>query len=196
MTACCVLRSGGDFGPEHVQWLARQVPGLVCLSDAPVPGVDWRPLQHDWPTWWAKMEMFGPALEGDVLMIDLDTVVLRLPEAPGETTVLQDFTEPGVMGSGFMFVTAADRARVWGAWLADPAGHMAANRRWPKWGDQGFLMDHLADAARWQDISPGAIVSYKVHVRGRRLPEDAQVCCFHGRPRPWHVNEPWVPKCP
>ena len=189
MTPCCVLRSGGDFGPEHVRWLARQVPGLVCLSDVPpVPGVDWRPLQHGWPGWWAKMEMFGPALEGDVLMIDLDTVVLRLPEAPSETTVLQDFTDPSVMGSGFMFVTAADRARVWEAWLADPAGHMAANRRWPKWGDQGFLQDHIGGAAKW-----GANVrSYKVHCRGG-LPEGTDVVCFHGKPRPWAVRDAWVP---
>ena len=188
MVIACVLRSGGDFGPEHVQWLARQVPGLVCLSDVPVPGVDWRPLQHDWPGWWAKMEMFGPALEGDVLMIDLDTVVLRLPEAPGETTVLQDFTEPSVMGSGFMYVTAADRARVWDAWLADPAKHMRDNRRWPKWGDQGFLQEHIGGAAKW-----GASVrSYKVHCRGG-LPEGADVVCFHGKPRPWDARAAWVP---
>ena len=27
------------------------------------------PLEHDWPGWWAKMEMFGPSLTGDVLML-------------------------------------------------------------------------------------------------------------------------------
>ena len=192
MIKACVLRSGGDFGPEHVRWLARQVPGLVCLTDTPVEGVECIPLEHDWPGWWAKMEMFGPSLTGDVLMIDLDTVVLQLPEQPATTTVLRDFTEPSVIGSGFMYVTAEDRARVWEAWLQDPAGHMRACNRWPKWGDQGFLMDHLADAARWQDISPGAIVSYKVHCR-EGLPADAKVVCFHGKPRPWNTRAAWVP---
>lgn len=188
MVTACVLRSGGDFGPEHVQWLARQVPGLVCLSDVSVPGVDWRPLEHDWPGWWAKMEMFGPTLEGDVLMIDLDTVVLRLPDEPAHTTVLRDFTEPRVMGSGFMYVTAADRARVWAAWTADPKRHMRDNTRWPKWGDQGFLQDHIGAAAKWGDN----VRSYKVHCRAG-LPAGTDVVCFHGKPRPWAVRNDWAP---
>lgn len=188
MIKACVLRSGGDFKPEHVQWLARQVPGLVCLSDVPVQGVETIPLAHDWPIWWAKMEMFGPSLDGDVLMIDLDTVVLAMPEQPSETTVLADFTKPEIMGSGFMYVTATDRARVWEAWLQDPAKHIAANQRWPKWGDQGFLQDYLGDSAKWG----GEVVSYKVHCRDG-LPKGTQVVCFHGKPRPWHVRDNWVP---
>jgi hypothetical protein len=189
MIAACVLRSGGDFSAEHVQWLAKQVPGLVCLSDVPVPGVKTIPLQYDWPGWWAKMEMFGPALEGDVLMIDLDTVVLGMPERPAETTVLADFTRPEVMGSGFMYVTAADRARAWEAWLSDPAGHMAACQRWPKLGDQGFLQDYIGSAAKWGS----EVVSYKVHCL-KGVPDGAKVVCFHGKPRPWHVRADWVPK--
>lgn len=188
MIKACVLRSGGDFTAEHVQWLARQVPGLVCLSDVPVAGVETLPLQSDWPGWWAKMEMFGPSLEGDVLMIDLDTVVRELPAQPAESTVLRDFTEPSVMGSGFMYVTAADRKRVWDAWLADPAGHMAACAKWPKWGDQGFLQDHIGSAAKWG----GEVVSYKVHCRSG-VPAGAKVVCFHGKPRPWAVKAAWVP---
>lgn len=190
MIAACVLRSGGDFAPDHVQWLARQVPGLVCLSDVDVPGVETISLQHDWTGWWGKMEMFGPSLKGDVLMIDLDTVVRELPQQPDVTTVLRDFTEPSVMGSGFMFVTAADRARIWEAWIADPERHMRENTRWPKWGDQGFLMDHLGEAARWQDSEP--VYSYKVHCRNG-VPDDAKVVCFHGKPRPWHVKAGWIP---
>ena len=187
MTPVCVLRSGGDFGPEHVQWLAKQVPGLVCLSDVPVPGVDTIALQHDWPGWWAKMEMFGPSLEGDVLMIDLDTVVLRMPEA-SETTVLENYADPGWMGSGLMYVTAEDRARVWEAWIANPAKHIRENQRWPKWGDQGFLQDHIGNAARW-----GAEVrSYKMHCMAG-LPADTDVVVFHGKPRPWDVRAEWVP---
>lgn len=189
MTPACVLRSGGDFGPEHVQWLARQVPGLVCLSDTPVPGVTTLPLVYDWPGWWAKLEMFGPALDGDVLMIDLDTVVLRMPDEPDETTVLTDFTEPDIMGSGFMFVTAADRARVWGAWLASPEKHMRDNQRWPKWGDQGFLQEHIGGAAKWGDN----VCSYKVHCRAG-IPKGVDVVCFHGKPRPWDVRAEWVPQ--
>lgn len=189
MRVACVLRSGGDFRPAHVQWLARQVPGLVCLSDVPVPGVETIPLKHGWPGWFSKLEMFGPSLRGDVLMMDLDTVVLNLPDEPGETTVLQDFTHADVMGSGLMFVTAADRRRVWDAWMTDPAGHMAACSRWPKYGDQGFLQDHIGNAAKWGD----RVRSYKVHCT-EALPEGTDVVCFHGQPRPWAVRAPWVPR--
>src|SRR5690606_35426599 len=120
--------------------------------------------------------------------IDLDTVVLVMPDLPDETTVLQDFTEPSVMGSGFMYVTAADRARVWEEWLEDPEAHMRANNRLPKWGDQGFLEPLIGGAAKW-----GAeVASYKVHCR-TGVPEGAKVVCFHGKPRPWNVRTPWVP---
>jgi len=188
VTPVCVLRSGGDFAPEHVQWLARQVPGLVCLSDVPVPGVPCLPLVYDWPGWWAKMEAFGPAIDGDILLLDLDTVVLQMPAMPTETTVLRDWVEPSVINSSLMYVTAADRARVWSAWIADPAGHMARCTRWPKLGDQGFLVEHLADAARWGE----EVVSYKVHCRGG-VPAEAQAVCFHGKPRPWQVRAAWIP---
>lgn len=192
VTKACVLRSGGDFRPEHVQWLARQVPGLVCLSDVDVPGVETIRLQTDWPGWWAKLEMFGPLLRGDVLMLDLDTVVREMPLMPTRTTVLRDFTQPDVIGSGFMFVTATDRARCWEAFKRDPVGIMASCTKWPRWGDQGFLMDHLAAAQRWQDVAK--VYSYKVHCRSG-VPSDAQVVCFHGKPRPWDVRDAWVPPC-
>lgn len=189
MIKACVLRSGGDFGPEHVRWLARQVPDLVCLTDTPVEGVECIALEHDWPGWWAKMEMFGPSLTGDVLMIDLDTVVLRMPEMPDRTTVLENFADSGWMGSGFMYVTAADRARVWAGWMQNPEKHMRDNRTWPKWGDQGFLQDYIGGAARWGEN----VRSYKIHIRGRALPPGVDVVCMHGRPRPWEARESWIP---
>ena len=183
VTPVCVLRSGGDFRPEHAQRLARQVPGLVCLSDVPVPGVATRALQHGWPGWWSKMEAFAPELEGDVLLIDLDTLVLRMPALPAVTTVLPDFYRPELMGSGFMYLTAADRARCWAEWIKDPGGHMRRCRTRQCWGDQGFLQPLIGAAARW-----GAnVVSWKVHCKAG-IPPGAEVVCFHGRPRPWEIG--------
>lgn len=133
--------------------------------------------------------MFGPSLCGDVLMMDLDTVVLEMPPEPRDTTVLRDFTEPMVMGSGLMYVREADRARVWDAWIKDPAKHMRDNRTWPKWGDQGFLQDHLGRCAKWGS----EVHSYKVHCRDG-VPKGTKVVCFHGKPRPWHVAADWIPR--
>ena len=191
----CVLRSGGEYGPAHVQWLARQVPGLRCLSDVPVPGVDTLPLQYGWPGWWSKLELFRPDLAGDLLYLDLDTVVtgdLNPLEQVGTTTVLSDFYKPRLPASGLMFLAEADRAMVWQEWLRDPAGHMRRCRTREHWGDQGFLRDVLP-AQRWQDVLPGAVVSYKVHCQ-QTLPPAAQVVCFHGKPRPWSVRHNWIPE--
>lgn len=185
-TKVCVLRSGGDFEPRHVQWLAQQVPGLVCLSDQRIAGVKTIPLAQDWPGWWAKMAAFGPSISGDMLLMDLDTVVLRMPKLPTETTVLTDFTKPDRIGSGFMYVTAEDRARVWEAFTADPKGHMLRHQAE---GDQGFLLEHLADAARWGEN----VRSYKSHCQ-RGVPKGTDVVCFHGRPRPWEVPAEWIPR--
>lgn len=182
-TVACVLRSGGDFRPEHAQALAAHVPGLICLSDLPVPGLEVRRLVSPWRGWWAKMEAYGPTIEGDLLLMDLDTIVRRLPDVPTADTVLPDFYRPAdrsLIGSGFVFVTAATRARIWEKWLEDPAGHMARCTTRTCWGDQGFLAPFLSGAARWGSN----VVSYKVHCKAG-IPAGADVICFHGQPRPW-----------
>jgi hypothetical protein len=188
-TLLCVLRAGKDFAPAHVQWLARQVPGIVCLSDQSVPGVPTIALRTRWPGWWAKLEAFDSELvSGDVLLMDLDTVVLKLPRLPSKTTVLSDFYRPHLMGSGFMFITAADRARCWEAFNVNPARHMRECVTRARWGDQGFLQPFLGVAARWGD----EVRSYKVHCRSG-VPQGTQIVCFHGKPRPWDVADEWVP---
>lgn len=188
-TLLCVLRAGGDFRPWHVQWLAAQVPGLVCLSDQAVPGVPTVALRTRWPGWWAKMEAFDTKLiAGDVLLMDLDTVVLRMPELPAQTTVLPDFYRPDLMGSGFMFLAERDRARCWEVFSRDPARHMRECTTRFRWGDQGFLQPLLGGAARWGD----EVRSYKVHCRSG-VPPGTKVVCFHGKPRPWDVHTAWVP---
>lgn len=48
----CVLRSGGDYGPEHVRWLSKQVPDLVCLSDVWVDNVETVRMRYGFPGWW------------------------------------------------------------------------------------------------------------------------------------------------
>ncbi len=193
VTRVCVLRSGGDFTPRHVQWLAKQVPGLVCLTDMEVPGVPIIQMPNAWPGWWSKMNLFSPAIPGDLLYLDLDTVVigdLAPLEGVGETTLLDDFYKPGLMASGLMYIREEDKAHVWDAWMADPEGHQNRCRTRERWGDQGFLQDVLT-ANTWQNALPGAAVSYKVHCQ-KQIPHGARVVCFHGNPRPWAAKQSWV----
>lgn len=69
-----VLRSGGEYGPEHVRWLQAQFCKLssVCFSDVTVPGVNTIRLRFERPGWFSKMELFDPAaIESDILFFDL-----------------------------------------------------------------------------------------------------------------------------
>lgn len=67
MIKLCVLRSGGDFKPEHVIRLSKQVKDLVCLSDVDIEGIKTIPLQYDWPKWRSKLEIMRPDISGDVM---------------------------------------------------------------------------------------------------------------------------------
>lgn len=212
LTVACVLRSGGDFDAECVERLhagvTKHLPidhRFVCLSDVPVP-CQRIPLRYGWPKWWAKMQAFHPDITGDVLYLDLDTVVvgdLSDIASVGRLTMLTDFYWPERPASGLMYLTEADRAKVWGAWMHGPVGHMQRCGSGPRGdlGDQKFLGPILGpQAARFQDLLPGQVVSYKVHVRKAQKPREsgngqvppgARLVCFHGKPRPRDVKGFW-----
>lgn len=214
MIIATVLRSGGGYTPAHVQWLHRQLPPdvpSVCFSDVDVPDVQTIPLQHDWPGWWSKMELFRPDIMDDIFFIDLDTVIVGdITELLSEKrlAVLSDFYHPATIGSAIMRIPHSVKAGVWDAFVSD-VDHIMHSCTVPgkKWGDQGFLMDALPASVRWQKEYPGQIVSYKQHIAKAGMPgwhnirstgngcipSDTRIVCFHGKPRPWEVSLPWVP---
>ena len=88
LIVACVYRSGKfrgrNYGREWVLRLRSMVSHnltvphqFVCLSDVSVQGVDVIPLQTNWPGWWSKIELFGPALLSArrVLYLDLDVII-------------------------------------------------------------------------------------------------------------------------
>lgn len=192
----CVLKESAEYKPAHVQWLARQVPGLVCITHSTVPDVPTIAPDHDWPGWWSKLNLFNPSLiQDDLLYLDLDTVALGPLDdlMVGHTTMLSDFYKPSLPASGLMYIRHEDKGAVWTAWLQNPAKHMARCTTREHWGDQGFLRDALP-AKRWDAVRAGQVVSYKVHCKGGKVPDGARVVCFHGQPRPWAVSHPWIPR--
>ena len=180
----CVLRSGGDFNPDHVHRLSSQVKNLVCLSDVKIEGIKTLSLWYDWAKWWAKIEICRPDIHGDVMFYDLDTLVINEPENVNVDTVLTDFGDDNVIGSGLMYLTQETRAKIWDAFIKDPQGNMAKHVKWPS-GDQGFILPFVKDAQRWQDIMN--VYSWKYHCK-KGIPDDADIVCFHGKPRPWDVG--------
>lgn len=164
------------------------------MSDVDVPGVPTIPLSHDWPGWWAKLELFRPDITDDLLFFDLDTVVFSVDGLNvGVTTMLSDFYRPDRPASGLMYLKHSDKAAVWGAFIRDPDKNMAECSTPACWGDQGFISKHL-NCKRWQDLLPDTIYSYKKDIRGGRVPAGAKVVCFHGQPSPWKVKADWIPK--
>jgi hypothetical protein len=194
MRILCVLRSGGEYGPEHVKRLQAQLAAVgeldfACLSDVLIGGVATIPLRWDWPGWWAKMELFRPDLRGDFLFLDLDMSIVGSLDSFRQINVLalmRDVYRPGGLQSAIMLLPERDRGLIWQEWIRSPQQWRARYRRG---GDQAFLERFwLRKAQRLQDLAPGEIVSYKADVDGKGLPQSARVICFHGKPRPWEVG--------
>lgn len=208
MIVVTVLRSGGIYTPNHVRWLANQLPSGVrhiCLSDMRVPDIKTLPLAYGWPGWWSKMELFnpqGPLGDQAVLYFDLDTVITGSIDdllAQTEPMILSDWYHDHLVNSSVMLITPESRQPVWDAWMQQPDVNM---HDYERWGDQSFIGEHF-NARHWQDVLPNQLISYKVHVLPRSyshrsqgdgsLPPHANVVCFHGKPRPWPAREPWIP---
>lgn len=201
---CCVLRSGGDFRPEHVEWLRRQcaehMPDWTfrCWSDMDVP--DATPLKTDWPRWWAKFEIYGTDFPGPALVIDLDTVFVRplviRPEHMDSVLVIRDPWRDGSrfperLGGGFMLLPKWARDELRDIWMQGPEEHISSSGD----NDQVFLHRYFSGfALRFQDHYIDEIVSYKVHVKGLGLQPENRVVYFHGTPRPWDAEDFWIPK--
>lgn len=156
------------------------------------------------------MELFRPDIPGDIFYLDLDSLVVGPLADMIETAacynvpvLLRDFYRPTThLQSSMMFLPERARAFIWKEWARQgPANVMAryAERGAGFNGDQNFVQDTLAawPVARWQDLFPGAFLSYKVDIQQKRnsivgvppeqeaIPVGARVVLWHGRPRPW-----------
>lgn len=210
VTVVCVLRGGGEYRPEHVvalqagvnRWWPLDWPlRFVCLSDQLVPDVAVRPLRSAGKGWWAKMELFAPEHSdlGHMLYFDLDTMIvgdLADVASVGRDAMLRDFYYERTLASGLMYLTPEMRAETWGVWSRNPSRimerfHRPGSRAMFPDGDGGFLdLLWFGRLQAWQDLLPGQVVSYKLHMRRNRTdvpPEGARVVCFHGSPRPWET---------
>jgi hypothetical protein len=191
LTVACVLKSGGDYGPEYVERLRDGVAAnlsipykFVCLTDLDLDLCETIQLINDLPGWWSKIELFR--LRGPVLYFDLDTVIGgnldKIAAYPHEFTMLREFKPkgwaPGAYGSGVM------------AWCGDyefildnftdstPARYNTAN----KWGDQAYIFDQKKTVDLFQEIFPAKFASYKWTPPDQK--QQAAVVCYHGQPRP------------
>lgn len=199
LTVACVLRSGGCYDAAWVRRLHRQVKehleaphDFVCLADGDyghLPHMSAVPLEHDWPGWWAKMELFRPGLfEGRVLYLDLDTLIVgditSLVSYDGAFATLRDFGDPRISASGVMAWDGRQPPPIYEA-MPDggPPRRNARADLW--WNKQVWTPDHL------QDLYPGMFGSYKASGL-EDGPGGFSVVCFHGTPKMHELPGTWV----
>lgn len=213
MLIVSVLRTGPGYDVAQAKFLHDQLQDhdSFCFTDLPrIPGVQTVPLSRpEWPGWWAKMELFDPfnALGNeDLFYLDLDTVIagdltpiLDAARKVRDLVMIRDFYHPQYLASGVMFIPARVKARIFRYWTSNCSWFMSRRNRTGRLGDQGVITEAAAPILTFDDLAPGAIVSYKKHciapenrywVRGvsvgnGTIPPDARIICYHGKPRPW-----------
>lgn len=207
MIVVCVLRTGGIYDAGYVRALRRGVsqflPGLrfVCLTDiAGRVATDLTaPLEHNWPGWWSKMELFR-VFPGPTLYFDLDTVLCGdlLPLAQvveqlgtAEFLMLRDLNarRPDHWTSGVMGWNGD-----WG-WMYDRFRLQASASMVRYRGDQEFIGAQLQETGA--AVSPiqdhAKVASWKWRCRETAPPPGTEIVCFHGKPRPHEqADVPWM----
>lgn len=202
LTVICVLKSGGVYDASWVEKLYRGVNKNLtvehqfgCISDVPV----YKRIvpKNDWPGWWAKISLFEPGIiKGPTLYLDLDTVITgnidAFTDLPYDFAMLENFNEPGMVGSGLMWFKEKAPTEVYERFCHAPQrtmDHYERMKRGSYRGDQAFIFDCLDRQV--DKISSPALRSYKRHCRNG-LPEGTSIVAFHGRPRPSEINADWL----
>jgi hypothetical protein len=179
---------------------------MVCSSGVEIVG-----LTPAWRGWWSKMNLFR--LSGPVLYFDLDTIITGSIDELAQAVIdsrklvlLRGFYRgdrcTGVMGwsanvSTGWITEAFERDLLNPPVYIDQSQALRMQcRSGIHRGDQEWLDKALktrgVETVAIQDLVSG-VYSYKVHVQGKALPEDARLVCFHGKPRPGDVvDEPWM----
>jgi len=187
VTVTCVLRSGGVFKRLHVDKLRRSVERwlsakheFVCLDDDK--------LEHGWPGWWSKIELFKPGrFSGRVLYIDLDNVICGPldPLIYGTGPVFMRDLHVDMISSAVMAWDAGDLDHIYESFAADPEDAMDGKHR-PAgqaiYGDQSWIHKQMRGKPYqyMQHIRPGSICSW------RDEPGKASIACFFHRDKPWN----------
>jgi hypothetical protein len=190
---------------------------FVCLTDDPRgidTGVETKPLPEDLPGWWNKVALFRPRihdLEGTLLYIDLDMVLVGCLDAvalyPGRFVAVPTFRRYREFASALLRFEIGRYERVWHL-FAPRAQHVMKEI----YGDQNWInacctatgCHAYTQRVRelWPEVTPACDLieplprswfpDYKGELQNGppRVPDEAKVIVFHGRPTVHEVD--WV----
>jgi hypothetical protein len=177
-TFVCVLKTGGIYGPEHVQrlsdmiWRYYKPTPVICLTDHPEQhGIR---LVKGWEGWWSKLELFDHDF-GKTCYFDLDVTIRSviswldaLPTDDGQVWGMKDALLPNLNSS--VMVWQGPRPEVTKDYDGTP--HSG--------GDQKWIYSKLKDSIQY--LHPPLVTSFKAHG-----PKSGSVVVYHGKPKPWDV---------
>lgn len=206
-----VLKSGGDFNFEDVRLLTKHIRlkwksedklEILCFWDMALMEYDFGfvkiiPLPNDYPGVWARHILYSPEIEHlkPFLYLDLDTAVIqdvnnifKLVEPYKDKFItLEDFWQNGKLATGVV-------------WF--PSNCAKTKVVYDKWNVGKGRMDYFLRLITKQDLFwqqlTNSIVDFKPrpHIILYDLPSDANLVCFHGKPRIGQAaeNVDWVKK--
>lgn len=178
---------------------------FICFSNQEdldiIPQIELRPITQDNITKKGvlpRMYMFSEeaGLFGhQVLCMDLDVVITgkmdKLLDYQGLFCTRKSFHEAGQLDGDIMSFYAGSETEdlFWKPLVENPKKVEETTQ-----GRERFWIrervGYIADT--WDELLPGKIVSYKLHVKRYGLPKSASIVSFHGYPRPHQVNEAWI----
>ena len=177
LTIACVLKEGGIYTQKHVSRLRQQIIGKIsqpyefyCLNDSPFPG------------WWAKISLFEQSrFTGRVLYLDLDVDIV------GNLDEIADFPWPFGIINDWNGQSINSSVMVWDAGYADSIFTKFKESDMDKYegGDQHYIANNFISTVKFPKEW---CLSYKTHIRGKRIPETAKVIVYHGLPKPWDLK--------
>lgn len=198
----------GNYCGRGVEYVAKLFAGIdrwmpdvpyraVCLTDDPstLPdGVIARTVPVGLTGWWNKLALFKPGmfdLDDRNIYFDLDALpvgsLADIVSRVERFIAMRDPYHPERMNSSIMAWNAGDMDLIWTRW--DQAGRPSFHPG----GDQTWIEAMQPKADYWQDAVPGQVVSYKrdCWLQGK-IPDDARVVVFHGKPRPHECVAPYI----
>lgn len=205
VTVWCV-KVGDKYGAEDVLVLRDQVTRWMtiphqfrCLTDAAVPGVECLVPDRILPGWWAKLQLFDHATQGQHLYLDLDSVVIGPLERllSRRLSMPANWAQSGHGGCQTCVMSWRGNYRfIFGRFnpaLLRPSAHHPHGQYGTSdaWGDQGLLTEWFGSPGGDVIDAMRGVVSYKYHCT-QGPPDGAVVVQFHGDPKPAGVTDAWV----
>lgn len=205
LTVICVLKAGGPYDASWVAKLERAVERhlsvpyhFVCLTDMEV-SCEKIPLKHDWPGWFAKIELFRPGvIDGPTLYLDLDSVLVgsidSIADLPYDFAMLRNLNDSSKASSAVMWFREPPH-HVYTTFAENPEHYMAEYAKANGGvyiGDQAFIWDAMdRKVPLFSDEFPKLIRSYRRHCQNG-IPAGCAMVQFGGPLKPDNVKDAWV----